>query len=140
MSFVGGKFLDHKKGIEGLPAILGGAPGDGPIKGFVPGKISHATPPNARTQIMLDTPMGKGSGIFFGFLWQMRKKGFVVDKVQEMIEISPVHSQYYQITIQQKQNLENQIKSSLAGIQTSISDYELLSHDLRRYREYMKLF
>lgn len=144
MSFVGGEYLDYKRAKDwpegGLSYILGKSPSEGGIKGFVPGEIAHAVPPNAKTQLMIDTPLGKGSGIFFGFLWQMRKKGFHVQKVDESIEISPVHTQYYQITVQQKQTLEGQIKSALAGIQTSISDYELLAHDIRRYREYMNYF
>ena len=140
MSFVSGKYSDDKKGSEGLPSILGKGPGDGPIKGFVPGEIAHIGPPNARTQIFIDTNLGKGNDIFMGFLWNMRKQGFHVDKIQERVEISPIHSQYYQVTVQQKQNMEQQIKQSLASIQSSISDYELLSHDIRRYKEYMHYF
>lgn len=147
MSFVSGEYLDYRnaKKVEdggGLPAYLGKSYGaaEGMYSGFIPGEIAHISPPNAKTQMLIDTPLGKGSGIFFGFLWHMRKKGFHVQKVQEWIEISPVHSQYYQLTIQQKQTLEGQIKTALAGVQTSISDFELLSHDIRRYREYMNYF
>lgn len=142
MSWVGGEYLNHKTAKEGLPTKIGPKEGaaEGLYWGFVPGEIVHMSPPNARTQMMIDTPLGKASGIFFGFLWQMRKRGFHVVKAQEWIEVSPVHSQYYQLTVQQKQTLEGQVKSALAGIQTSISDFELLFHDMRRYREYMNYF
>ena len=140
MSYCAGKYLDHKSAMEGLPKMLSKAYGAEPFPGFIPGEIAHMAPPNARAQMMLDTPIGKGSGIFFGFLWQMRKLGFHVAKVQEWIEISPVHSQYYQLTVQQKQTLEGQVKNALHGVHTSITDFELLAHDLRRYREYMNYF
>lgn len=140
MSFIGGEYIDYKKAKDGLIIYLGPPWGAEEFPGFVQGEIAHIVSPNAKSQIMIDTPLGKGSGIFFGFLWQMRKWGYHVQKVQEWIEISPVHSQYYQITVQQKQTLEGQIKSALAGVQTSISDFELLSHDIRRYREYMNYF
>jgi len=145
MSFVGGEYLDHgraktKDDGGGLPSYLNSGYGAEPFAGFIPGEISHVAPPNAKCQMMIDTPLGKGSGIFFGFLWQMRKLGFHVQKVSEAIEISPVHSQYYQLTVQQKQTLEGQVKSALAGVQTSISDFELMSHDIRRYREFMNYY
>ncbi len=146
MSFVSGQYLDYRvaKRFEdggGLPSFLTQPYAAEQIYGgFVEGEIMHISPPNAKSQMMVDTPLGKGSGIFFGFLWQMRKLGFHVQKVSEWIEISPVHSQYYQLTVQQKQTLEGQVKTALAGVQTSISDFELLSHDIRRYREYMNYF
>lgn len=140
MSFCSGEYLDHKKAKSGLPDYMGFGYGAEPFPGFIPGEIAHVSPPNAKAQIMIDTPLGKGSGIFFGFLWQMRKLGFHVQKVSEAIEISPVHQQYYQLTVQQKQTLEGQVKSALAGVQTSISDFELLSHDIRRYREFMNYY
>lgn len=131
MSFCGG--TDEKSGLWGaIPAKS--------ISGFVPGELMSLAAPNARAQFYVDTPLGKADGIFFGLLYLMRRKGFDVHKVSEWIEISPVHPQYYQLTIQQKQTLENQIKTALAGVQTAISDYELLFHDWRRYKEYLDYF
>lgn len=147
MSFCGGEYLDHKKAKQdhtegGMISYLGTSAGmaEDTYGGLIPGEFIHITAPNAKTQIMIDTPLGKGTGMFLGFLWQMRKKGFHIQKVSEAMEISPVHSQYYQLTIQQKQTLEGQIKTALTGVQTAISDYELISHDMRRYREYMNYF
>jgi hypothetical protein len=56
------------------------------------------------------------------------------------MEISPVHSQYYQLTIQQKQQLEGQIKSGLASVMSAVSDFELLFHDLRKYKDHVDTF
>ena len=142
MSWVGGEYHNHKSAKDGLPTILGPGMGaaEGMYAGFIPGEIIHMSPPNARSQMMIDTPLGKASGIFFGFMWQMRKRGFHIVKANEWIEVSPVHSQYYQLTVQQKQTLEGQIKSALHSVHTSISDAELLYHDMRRYVEYMNYF
>ncbi|MBI4894453.1 MAG: hypothetical protein HY833_01820 [Candidatus Aenigmarchaeota archaeon] len=142
MSWVGGAYLNHKYAKDGLPAMLGPNMGaaEGLYAGFIPGEIIHMSPPNARSQMMIDTPLGKASGIFFGFMWQMRKRGFHIVKANEWIEVSPVHSQYYQLTVQQKQTLEGQIKAALHSVHTSISDAELIYHDMRRYKEYMNYF
>jgi hypothetical protein len=56
------------------------------------------------------------------------------------MDISPLHPQYYQLTIQQKQTLEKQIKEGLAGISTAITDFELLFHDLRKYKDFLQYF
>jgi hypothetical protein len=130
MSYVGGTSKD---------GLWGDMP-KGEIDGFIPGEMMSLCAPNARSQMMIDTPLGKGDGVFFGLLFNFRRRGFDVHKVSEKMEISPVHSQYYQLTIGQKQALEGQIKTALAGVNTAISDYELLSHDYRRYKEYLDYF
>ncbi len=108
--------------------------------GIVPGRIWKVAPLSQRTEIDVTLPLGKASGLYFGLLFQLSKMGFDVNKVDEWTEISPVHPQFYQLTVQQKQQLEGQIKSALAGIQTSVGDYELLNHDLRKYKEYLDSF
>ncbi|MEM7821298.1 MAG: hypothetical protein QXX38_00550 [Candidatus Aenigmatarchaeota archaeon] len=110
-------------------------------EGFIiEGQAFHVSPYNQRIILDLTTPPGKGSGILLGFLFQLRKWGLHVEKVDEWLEISPVHAPYYEITIRQKQTLERQIKEGLAGISSAVSDFELLWHDLRKYKEYMDYF
>lgn len=119
------------------PGKLGGA---AEHPGIVPGRIFKVSPLNQKINIEIDMPLGKASGVYFGLLFQLSKWGFDIRKVYEWTEISPVHSQFYQLTVQQKQQLEGQIKSALAGITTAVADYELLNHDLRKYAEYMEIF
>lgn len=125
---------------QGPDGVSKSMSGYGDIPGFVLGNALHISAPNAHTQIYIDTPLGKANGILMGLLFQMRRWGFKVEKVYEWMEVSPVHQQYYQLTVGQKQQLEGQIKTALAGVQNAISDYELLEHDIRRYKEYMSYF
>jgi len=64
----------------------------------------------------------------------------MVIKAEDDMDISPLHPQYYQLTIQQKQTLERQIKDGLAGITQSITDFELIFHDLRKYKDFLNYF
>jgi hypothetical protein len=109
-------------------------------EGFIPGEIIHITPRNQRISFSLTGPLGKPNGTFFNLLFSLSKSGFVIKKTEEWTEVSPVHAQYYQLTIQQKQQLEQQIKAAMASIQTAVADYELLAHDLRKYKEFLQYF
>jgi hypothetical protein len=107
---------------------------------IIEGECFHVAPFNERLILDLTTPHGVSSGNFIAFLFWLGRFGCHVVKVEENMEISPVHSQYYQLTIGQKQQLEGQIKSGLAGITTAVSDFELLEHDLRKYSDFMEIF
>ena len=131
-SYCASKLMD-----ELTPEKLGAA---AEVRGMVRGRILKVAPLNQQTSLELDMPLGKASGVYFGLLFQLSKWGFDVNKVFEWTEISPVHAQFYQLTVQQKQQLEAQIKSALLGISTAVGDYELLNHDLRKYEEYMRIF
>jgi len=110
-------------------------------EGFIiEGQAFHVSPYNQRMILDLTTPPGKGSPILLGFMFQLKKWGFHVEKVGEWMEVSPVHAPYYEITLRQKQTLERQIKEGLAGISSAVSDFELLLHDLRKYQEYLDYF
>jgi len=110
-------------------------------EGFIiEGQAFHVAPYNQRTILDFTTAPGKGSPILLGFMFQLKKWGFHVEKVEEWMEVSPVHAPYYEITLRQKQTLERQIKDGLGGISSAISDFELLLHDLRKYKEYLDYF
>lgn len=107
---------------------------------FIPGELIHVAPLNMRTYLDLSSAPGVGSRIISPFFYYLGRNRFQRYKVYEWSEISPVHAQYYQITMQQKQQLETQIKQGLAGISTSMSDFDLLLHDQRKYREFIDYF
>ncbi|MBI2084505.1 MAG: hypothetical protein HYT70_02740 [Candidatus Aenigmarchaeota archaeon] len=105
-----------------------------------PGMGLNANPFEGEMYIDLTGPMGSMSGLYYGLIFQLRKVGFETLKIEEWIQVPPVFKQYYDLTIHQKEQLEAQIKAGLGQIATAIHDYDLISHDLRKYREYMDYF
>lgn len=83
---------------------------------------------------------GSGSNLYYSLIYQVPKWGYVVKKVDEWIEVSPSYAEYYNITIAQKQKIEGAIKSGLASTSQAVADFELLSHDARRYGEIIEYF
>ena len=111
------------------------------LNGFIiPGECYHVAPLNQRTIVEFDALQGTFGGPFIGFLSQLGKWGFHREKPEEWIEVSPAHPEYYQTTIQQKQQLEAQIKSGLASIGTAVADFELVYHDVRKYKDFLQHF
>ncbi|MBI4019351.1 MAG: hypothetical protein HY364_03790 [Candidatus Aenigmarchaeota archaeon] len=93
------------------------------------------------TKINPTTPPGMTSGIWMSLLLQLRKWEYNgVKKISETIEVTPTYSQYYHITIAQKEEIEGRIKAGLQSISQSIADLELLKHDERKYREFLDYF
>ncbi|OYT57225.1 MAG: hypothetical protein B6U68_02165 [Candidatus Aenigmarchaeota archaeon ex4484_14] len=82
-------------------------------------------------------PMGKGTSLYYSLVFQLPKWDWNVWKVDEWIDVSPAHTQLYQVTTQQKQTLESTIKQGLTSAAQAVADLELLKHDLRKYREIM---
>jgi len=107
---------------------------------MVEGEVYHVPPFNRKPILDFTCVPGKGSATIFSFLFWLAKWRFKVFQAYSDLEVSPLHAQYYQISIQQKQQLESQIKSGLASITSSMSDFELLFHDLRKYKEHVELF
>ncbi|MBU5557753.1 MAG: hypothetical protein QW751_01925 [Candidatus Aenigmatarchaeota archaeon] len=85
-------------------------------------------------------PPGTASAIYYALVFQMSKWGCNVEKVDEWIEVSPTHREYYERTMAQKQVLEGVIKSGLASAASAVADYELVQHDLRKYQEVLNYF
>jgi len=105
-----------------------------------PGKGLNAAPYEAEALINFTGPPGSMTSIYYGLMFQLGKWGFQTAKIDESINVSPVFKQYYDLTLQQKQALEMQIKAGLGQIATAIHDYELVFHDLRKYREFLDHF
>jgi len=109
-------------------------------KQIPPGQGMNVGAPVAKTYLDFTVPIGKASGIFFGLMFQFPKWGMDRWKIDEWVEVSPVFQQYYQLTIAQKQQMESQIKQGLASVASAFSDFELVAHDFRKYKEFMDYF
>ncbi|MBI1979020.1 MAG: hypothetical protein HYS62_03105 [Candidatus Aenigmarchaeota archaeon] len=105
-----------------------------------PGMGMNANNFEGETTFDLTGPLGSLSGQYYSLMFEMGRRGFAVFKIEESIDVSPVFKQYYDLTIQQKQALEAQVKAGLGQIATAIHDYELIWHDLRKYKEYLDYF
>ncbi len=82
---------------------------------------------------------GSAIGIYYGLVFQLPKWAYTVKKVDEWMEVTPEY-EYYRMTIAQKQQLEQSIKTGLTSAAQAVADYELLGHDFRRYREMVDYF
>jgi hypothetical protein len=111
-------------------------PGTPPIMGFA----FYVCPLN--TDIVLDftTSTGKCSAMYWSYVFQMPKWAYNVKKVSESMEVSPIHADTYNLFMGQRQKLEGQIKQGLASAMQAVTDYELLAHDSRRYKEILDYF
>jgi len=105
-----------------------------------PGEGINNAPFEANEYLDFTTRMGGATGAFYGIVFQLPKWGFESFKIDESIQVSPAFQQYYQLTVQQKQQLETQINQGLSNISTAIGNLELTMHDLRKYKEFMDYF
>ncbi|MFH8080827.1 MAG: hypothetical protein QXO84_03040 [Candidatus Aenigmatarchaeota archaeon] len=108
--------------------------------GFFAGEGINASPFEARELLDLTFPLGGGTGMMLGLIFQLGKWGYDVVKMSSSITVSPAFTEYYQKTIEEKRKLEEQMKAGFASLSTAISDYELLMHDVRKYAEYLNYF
>ena len=85
-------------------------------------------------------PPGSAAGIYYALVFQLGKWGYNVEKVDEWIEVSPTHREYYERTMAQKQALEGTIRTGLSTAAAAVGDYELIAHDIRKYQEVLGYF
>ncbi len=83
---------------------------------------------------------GSGAKIYNGVVFTLPKWNWTVKKVDEWLEVTPEWVEYYNLTLAQKQKLEAAIKQGLTSAAQAVADYELLSHDYRRYKEILDYF
>ena len=95
---------------------------------------------NMCTELNLTAAPGIASALYYSLVFQLPKWGYSLAKVEEWIEVSPTHTEYYQRTMAQKRELEGIIKQSMASTAALVSDYELAKHDLRKYQEILGYF
>ncbi|NPA38717.1 MAG: hypothetical protein GXN99_02890 [Candidatus Nanohaloarchaeota archaeon] len=79
---------------------------------------------------------GKFNQLYLSFTINAAHAAARVMRLNESIWITPAYQKYYNLIIHQKEQLETKIKQALVSISQSISDLELLEHDLRKYEEY----
>lgn len=101
------------------------------------GHALFACPREAQTSMNPTMPPGGTSMMALRMCFQLRKWEYQIQKVDEWIEVSPAHVQYYQMTHKQKEELEGRIKQGLASAAQAVADLELLKHDERKYREFL---
>jgi hypothetical protein len=97
-------------------------------------------PENQEMILDYTTPMGGCSKFYWSFVFWLPKLDYKVKKVDESMNVSPVHAEIYNLFIGQKEKIEGQIKSGLASAAQSVADYELIEHDYRRYNEIWEYF
>jgi hypothetical protein len=105
-----------------------------------PGEGICVIPKEAEEFLSFTAPLGKATGVIATLLSQFRKWGYVRYKVNESIWVSPVFKTYYDLVISQKEQLQATIKAGLASISQAVADFELVWHDLRKYKEYLDHF
>jgi hypothetical protein len=104
------------------------------------GKLIYAGPFEMEKTLDFTGLRGSGSNIYYALAFQVPKWNYTVLKVDEYIEVTPTWVDYYNLTIAQKQKLEASIKAGLTSAAQAVSDYELLKHDMRRYKEVLNYF
>ncbi|OYT42663.1 MAG: hypothetical protein B6U78_00595 [Candidatus Aenigmarchaeota archaeon ex4484_224] len=105
-----------------------------------PGTGINVVPLNQNILLNYTGPPGSGTAAYYKISTYLPKRGFVRYKLDEWIYVSPVNKPYFDLTISQREELQNKIKAHLASIANAISDLELGEHDLRKYKEYMDYF
>lgn len=92
--------------------------------------------------LILETigPLGTWTDLYWGVVGLLINMEFNFKKVDEWIEISPIHKAFYDLVSSQKEALERKVKGSIDEIIKQVGDLELLEHDLRRYKEFKDYF
>lgn len=104
------------------------------------GEGLNATPFEAEERLNMTFLLGKGTGWWYSFMFQLPKWGFETKNVKNEMEVSPAFAEYYAKTIEQKEKLEQKIKSGFASLSQAVSDFELIEHDLRKYQDILGFF
>lgn len=133
--------LDVKSGEVGIPQIAKGSPYLGLALLAAPackGDLTKGS--NQFVKLNFTGTPGSCSDIYFALLFQLGNWGYHVEKVDEWISISPEHYEYYQRVSEQKRQLEAVIKTGLGSAAQAVADFELINHDLRKYKEILNYF
>ncbi len=95
---------------------------------------------NRYSNLNFTGPPGTASSLYFSLVYQLPKWGWHVEKADEWIEVSPTHKEYWDRTVSTKQMLESTIKTGLTSAAQAVADFELMSHDIRKYKEILSYF
>jgi len=134
--------LGARKGVPGIPSDL--VDKDYPLGRFLcvgPTELPGIEETQNRySNLNFTGPPGTASEIYFSLVYMLPKLEWFVQKADEWIEVSPTHKEYYERTMTTKQMLESTIKTGLVSAAQSVADFELLSHDIRKYKEILTYF
>ncbi len=86
--------------------------------------------------IIYVTTTGRTQMVFNALADWMEDNNFSKYLYDKWIEVRPNHTQLYQSIMGQKYDLQARIKQALISISQSVSDLELLEHDIRKYQEF----
>ncbi|MBN2042191.1 MAG: hypothetical protein JW754_00130 [Candidatus Aenigmarchaeota archaeon] len=93
-----------------------------------------------RTSINPVTLEGQSEIIYNVWLYRSAKWHWNVYKADEFIAVTPAAPPAFVPLMSQKERLEGRIKSGMASAAQAVADYELLKHDLRKYRDILDFF
>lgn len=91
---------------------------------------------NQNTKLNPTGPPGFCLNMYMSLVFDLPKDGWKVVKVEESLDVTPVHHQYYELTHGRKEVLEAKIREGLVKISQSIADLELVEHDLLKYEDF----
>ncbi len=129
---------DRKVGIPACKAdspYLGKYLCIGPVE--APG-VEEAS--NQQIEIDFTGAPGTASGLYYSLVFSLLKGQWNVTKIDEWIEVAPTHREYYERTVATKGTIEGLIKQGLGSAAQAVADYELVNHDLRKYKEIADYF
>jgi hypothetical protein len=83
---------------------------------------------------------GGSTNVYRSLIYNAPKWGFLVSKVDEWMEVNPNFPEIHNQVMEAKHRLEGSIKSGLGSAMQALTDFELISHDYRRYKEIVDYF
>jgi hypothetical protein len=95
---------------------------------------------NQYAELNFTGPPGAASALYYALMFQLPNWNYHIAKIDEWIEVSPTHKEYYERTAETKRMLEGVIKSGLTSSAQAVGDFELIKHDMRKYKEIMDYF
>jgi hypothetical protein len=104
------------------------------------GKIMTGHPIEMEINLNYTGLRGSGATLFRSLIYKLPKLAYHVSKVDEWMEVNPNFPEIHGQMMEAKHKLEGSIKSGLASAMQAITDYELISHDYRRYKEIVEYF
>ncbi len=93
-----------------------------------------------RTTLNPVTLEGQSEIIYNVWLYRSAKWHWNVYKADEFIAVTPAAPPAFVPLMSQKERMEGKIKSGMASAAQAVADYELLKHDLRKYRDILDFF
>ena len=95
---------------------------------------------NQQVEVDFTGAPGTASGLYYSLVFSLLKGQWNVTKVDEWIEVSPTHREYYERTVATKGAIETTIKQGMGSAAQAVADFELVQHDLRKYKEIADYF